>query len=120
MSAMSFTETWASICSPLFGISVRGALFLRRWISETRETVPPRLDPLPIDAVLPAIVEALRRHPAVVVQAPPGAGKTTRVPLAILEALNPKGMIVMLEPRRVAARAAAGTLARNLGEKPGG
>lgn len=92
---------------------------MRRWISETRETVPPRLDPLPIDAVLPAVVEALRRHAAVVVQAPPGAGKTTRVPLAILQALDPKGMIVMLEPRRVAARAAATTLAKNLGEKPG-
>ena len=93
---------------------------MRQRISETRETVPPRLDPLPIDAVLPQIVAALQRSPAVVVQAPPGAGKTTRVPLAILQALDPKGMIVMLEPRRVAARAAASTLARNLGEKSGG
>lgn len=78
------------------------------------------MDPLPIDAILPEVVRALRHGGnAVVIQAPPGAGKTTRVPLALLHELDPAGMIVMLEPRRIAARAAAATLARNLGEKPG-
>ena len=78
------------------------------------------MDPLPIDEALPALLSALRDHPAVVLQAPPGAGKTTRVPLALLQAgLLGQGKLVMLEPRRVAARAAARTLARNLGEEPG-
>lgn len=73
---------------------------------------------LPIDPVLPAVVAALAGGCAVL-QAPPGAGKTTRVPLALLEADVP-GRIVMLEPRRVAARAAAERLAEALGERPGG
>lgn len=73
---------------------------------------------LPIDPVLPALVEAIRAAGCAVLQAPPGAGKTTRVPLALLEAEIP-GRIVMLEPRRVAARAAAERLAQALGERPG-
>ena len=60
---------------------------------------------LPIDAVLPQVLEALRSTPAVVVEAPPGAGKTTRVPPALLELVE--GQVVVLEPRRIAARAAA-------------
>jgi len=81
----------------------------------------PRRPALPIDAVLDDVVGALRRHSAVVLQAPPGAGKTTRVPLALLEAglVAPGGQILLLEPRRVAARAAAATMARSLGEAPG-
>jgi ATP-dependent helicase HrpB len=80
----------------------------------------PRL-PLPIDDVLDDVVQALRRGPAVVLQAPPGAGKTTRVPLALLDAgFAGAGQIVLLEPRRVAARAAAATMARSLGEAVGG
>ncbi|MCC7070450.1 MAG: ATP-dependent helicase HrpB [Deltaproteobacteria bacterium] len=82
--------------------------------------MPPRA-PLPIDDALPALIDALRRAPAAVLQAPPGAGKTTRVPLALLEAgLLGAGQLVLLEPRRIAARAAARTLAQNLGERPGG
>ena len=64
--------------------------------------------PLPIDAVLPEVLEALRTKGAAVLLAPPGAGKTTRVPPAILDAdLCPGQRILVLQPRRVAARAAA-------------
>ena len=82
--------------------------------------------PLPIDAVLPDVVAALKRHPAVVVQAPPGAGKTTRLPLELLSAGvvdggadGARGRLLLLEPRRVAARAAATTMARALNEPVG-
>src|SRR5438105_15112645 len=76
----------------------------------------PRED-LPIDEALPGIVEALRRGPAVVVEAPAGAGKTTRVPPALLDLVA--GEVVILEPRRLAARAAARRVAQELGERPG-
>ncbi|MGR3759934.1 ATP-dependent helicase HrpB [Roseobacteraceae bacterium NS-SX3] len=75
---------------------------------------------LPIDDALPELMDALRSRGRAVLQAPPGAGKTTRVPLAMLEAGLTKGRIVMLEPRRLAARAAAERMAETLGEKPGG
>ncbi len=74
---------------------------------------------LPIDPVLPDLVAALRSHGRAVLQAPPGAGKTTRVPLAMLEAGVTSGRIIMLEPRRLATRAAAERLAEGLGEAPG-
>ncbi|MCX7561109.1 ATP-dependent helicase HrpB [Sulfitobacter sp. F26204] len=74
---------------------------------------------LPIDVVLPQVIQALRHHHRAVLQAPPGAGKTTRVPLAILDAGLTKGRILMLEPRRLAARAAAERMAQTLGEKVG-
>jgi ATP-dependent helicase HrpB len=67
---------------------------------------------LPIEPILPAIADALARHRSVVIQAPPGAGKTTAVPLALLDAAWLDGRsIVMLEPRRLATRAAAFRLA---------
>ena len=75
---------------------------------------------LPIDELLPQLIATLAEHPSVVVQAPPGAGKTTRVPLALLNAAwlgNKK--IIMLEPRRIAARAAARFMAKTLGERVG-
>lgn len=75
---------------------------------------------LPIDAILPAVIDALGRDKRVVLQAPPGAGKTTRVPLAILSAGLTRGRILMLEPRRLAARAAAERMAQTLGEPLGG
>ncbi|HSF64531.1 MAG TPA: ATP-dependent helicase HrpB, partial [Paracoccaceae bacterium] len=78
-----------------------------------------RPDPLPIDAALPALIAALRSRGMAVLQAPPGAGKTTRVPLAMLEAGLVAGRIVMLEPRRLAARAAAERMAQTLGEAVG-
>ncbi len=75
--------------------------------------------PLPIEPVLPAVWDALDARGCAVLQAPPGAGKTTRVPLYLLER-GAAGRIVMLEPRRVAARAAAERLAGGLGEAVGG
>jgi ATP-dependent helicase HrpB len=79
------------------------------------------LPPLPIDAALPPLRAALAERGRAVLQAPPGAGKTTRVPLALLdEPWLAGGRIIMLEPRRIAARAAAGHMASLLGEKPGG
>jgi len=74
---------------------------------------------LPIDSALPALLDALRSAGRAVLQAPPGAGKTTKVPLALLEAGLTTGKIIMLEPRRLAARAAAQRLAESLGETTG-
>ncbi|MGE8114751.1 ATP-dependent helicase HrpB [Pseudomonas sp. NPDC086566] len=75
---------------------------------------------LPIDAVLPALRDALHNRDEAVLEAPPGAGKTTRVPLALLNEPWLAGQtILMLEPRRLAARAAAERLASELGEKVG-
>jgi ATP-dependent helicase HrpB len=78
------------------------------------------LTPLPIDAVLPELVAALRRHASAVLRAPTGAGKTTRVPPALLDAgLADRGRIVVLEPRRLAARAAARRMAAERGGRVG-
>jgi ATP-dependent helicase HrpB len=77
------------------------------------------MTPLPIDSALPDLLAALGRDGRAVLQAPPGAGKTTRVPLAMLKAGLTRGRIVMLEPRRLAARAAAERMAETLGEKVG-
>ena len=76
--------------------------------------------PLPIEPVLPALAAALAAAGAAVLQAPPGAGKTTRVPLALLTEpwLAGKG-ILLLEPRRLATRAAARRMASTLGQSPG-
>jgi ATP-dependent helicase HrpB len=75
---------------------------------------------LPIDAVLPALRQALADRDEAVLEAPPGAGKTTRVPLALLHESWLAGQtILMLEPRRLAARAAAERLASELGEQVG-
>jgi ATP-dependent helicase HrpB len=65
------------------------------------------MQPLPIDPLLPEIVAALRAGGSLVVEAPPGAGKTTRVPAAIHAAGLVRGEVVVLEPRRLAARLAA-------------
>ena len=76
--------------------------------------------PLPIDAVLSRLAEVLTAHNRAVLVAPPGAGKTTRVPLALLDlpALG-QGRILVLEPRRLAARASAERMAATLGESVG-
>jgi ATP-dependent helicase HrpB len=75
---------------------------------------------LPIDAVLDDLSGALQAGNAAVLVAPPGAGKTTRVPLALLDAPWLKGKkIIMLEPRRIAARASAERMAKTLGERVG-
>ncbi|HWK68412.1 MAG TPA: ATP-dependent helicase HrpB [Rhizobiaceae bacterium] len=78
------------------------------------------LPELPVTAVLPALLNALETGPNAVLVAPPGAGKTTLVPLALLDAAwRGDGKILLLEPRRLAARAAARRMAALLGEEPG-
>src|SRR6185369_6679603 len=78
------------------------------------------MDSLPVDESLPRLKAALAERNAAVLVAPPGAGKTTRVPLALLDAPWLKGRkIIMLEPRRIAARASAERMARTLGERAG-
>ena len=75
---------------------------------------------LPIDPLLPDVVNALRSAPAVVIEAPPGAGKTTRVPRALLDGgLAATGEIWILQPRRLAACLAAHRVAEELDEAPG-
>ncbi len=76
--------------------------------------------PLPIDAVLDELARTLQGGHAAVLVAPPGAGKTTRVPLALLDEPWAKGKkIIVLEPRRIAARASAERMAKTLGERAG-
>lgn len=78
------------------------------------------LAPLPVDAVLPQVIAALRQAGAVVLRAPTGAGKTTRVPPAVLDAgLAGTGSIVVLQPRRLAARACARRMAWERGSPLG-
>ncbi|MCX7363293.1 MAG: ATP-dependent helicase HrpB [Alphaproteobacteria bacterium] len=78
------------------------------------------MDSLPVDEALPRLKQALEARNAAVLVAPPGAGKTTRVPLALLDAPWLAGRkIVMQEPRRLAARAAARRMAATLGEAVG-
>lgn len=76
---------------------------------------------LPVESAIPAVKNALGRGSAAVLTAPPGAGKTTLVPIALLEEPWLQGRrIVMLEPRRLAARAAAHRMAHLKGEDVGG
>jgi ATP-dependent helicase HrpB len=72
---------------------------------------------LPIDDLLPAIIESLRVSKNLVIEAPPGAGKTTRVPPALLSMM--RGQVLVLEPRRLAARLAARRVAQERGEPVG-
>ena len=75
---------------------------------------------LPIDDILPELLRTLSLHPNCVLHAPPGAGKTTRVPLALLDIIPPgAGRILMLEPRRLATVSAARWMAHSLGEETG-
>ncbi|MEN8668597.1 MAG: ATP-dependent helicase HrpB, partial [Ketobacter sp.] len=74
---------------------------------------------LPIDDILPQLIQASKEHHCVVLQAPPGAGKTTRVPLALLACEWLRGKIVVIQPRRLAVYSAAHRLAQQLGESPG-
>ena len=75
--------------------------------------------PLPIDEALPRLTAALRASHTAVLVAPPGAGKTTRVPLVLKTEPWATGKILVLEPRRIAARAAADRMAKTLGERTG-
>ena len=72
---------------------------------------------LPVDEILPQVIAELARGPNLVIEAPPGAGKTTRVPPALLP--HVRGEILVLEPRRLAARMAARRVAQELGEQLG-
>jgi ATP-dependent helicase HrpB len=74
--------------------------------------------PLPIDSLLPRIRESLGSSPNLVIEAPPGAGKTTRVPPALLDLV--RGNVLVLEPRRLAARLAARRVAQEMSESLGG
>jgi ATP-dependent helicase HrpB len=81
---------------------------------------PANYPPLPVDAALPELTAALAAHNAAVLVAPPGAGKTTRVPLVLArEPWADDRRILVLEPRRLAARAAAERMAKTLGERVG-
>ncbi len=74
----------------------------------------------PIDTILPELKEAMRSHQSLILHAPPGAGKTTVIPLALLDVIpREAGRIVMLEPRRIAAVSAARWMAKSLGEQTG-
>jgi ATP-dependent helicase HrpB len=78
------------------------------------------MTPLPIDSILPSLLETLGHVPTLLLTAPPGAGKTTRVPLALIEAPSlTGGKLILLEPRRLAARRAAEYMAAQLGETAG-
>lgn len=79
--------------------------------------MPIRKTPLPVDELLPELQRALQQHSCLVLEAPPGAGKTTRVPPALLTWLP--GQVLVLEPRRIAARMAARRVAFELGEEVG-
>src|ERR1700753_4276414 len=72
---------------------------------------------LPIDAILSEIKESLRHRANLVIEAPPGAGKTTRAPPALLSIVS--GAVMLLEPRRIAARLAARRVAQEMGEAVG-
>ncbi|CAM5521575.1 hypothetical protein STENM327S_09359 [Streptomyces tendae] len=128
--------------SPLRGTDPGdGDLRLRARLSRTATRVPARgralsrtydtggvirydaLDALPVRGALPALHDALEGHGTAVLVAPPGTGKTTLVPLALAGLLGggeaPARRVVVAEPRRIAARAAARRMAWLLGEKPG-
>ncbi|NVN90731.1 MAG: ATP-dependent helicase HrpB [Desulfuromonadales bacterium] len=78
------------------------------------------MNSLPIDSILPQLLESISNNPNILLHAPPGAGKTTRVPLELLNIIPPlAGRILMLEPRRLAAVSAARWMARVLGEDVG-
>ena len=74
---------------------------------------------LPVSEVLPALLAALAQSPQVLLAAPTGAGKSTWLPLQLLQQAQLSGQIIMLEPRRLAARNVAQRLAEQLGEQPG-
>jgi ATP-dependent helicase HrpB len=98
-------------------------LNVQLFVLPTPSTPTRSLPSLPIDDVLPAILAGLGEQRAVVVQAPPGAGKTTRVPPALLDTTESTGArpgkVIVLEPRRLAARLSARRVAEERGEKPG-
>ncbi len=85
--------------------------------NHVRKDVTNRKPQLPVDAILPEVLDSLRHNPNLVIEAPPGAGKTTRVPPALLDLVRRE--VVVLEPRRIAARLAARRVAFEMGEELG-
>ncbi|MDD2856328.1 MAG: hypothetical protein PHU01_12430 [Desulfuromonadaceae bacterium] len=82
--------------------------------------MPPPPFQLPIENIIPEILDTVQISNNTILNASPGAGKTTRVPLALLDIIPPEaGRILMLEPRRIAAVAAAGWMAAALNEEVG-
>ena len=93
-----------------------GTIAKHRYVAAVMTAASSHDNRLPIDDVVPELMASLETHAAVVLQAPPGAGKTTRVPLALLEASwLGDARILMLEPRRLATRAAARRMSATLG-----
>lgn len=84
----------------------------------TRNPLSPYIQQLPVGAIAPQVNQSLSAHPRLVVTAPPGAGKSTLLPLTILQGM-PDGKLLMLEPRRLAARQIAERMAAMLGETVG-
>src|SRR5215213_3326277 len=95
---------------------------IKSWMPGTRPGMTKLMkfdSPLPIDEALPALTAALRASNVAVLVAPPGAGKTTRVPLVLAHEPWVRGKMLVLEPRRIVARAAADRMAKTLGERVG-
>ncbi len=118
---------WPILWQPLHPVSpadIRSRWPARLWQNRRRFTtcnkkVQIPLSSLPIVSVLPALFAAIDNHASVILQAPPGAGKSTLLPLELVSQHRLPGRIIMLEPRRLAARNIAAFLARQLGEKVG-
>src|ERR1700749_2993555 len=94
----------------------------KAWMAGASPGRTKRMDfdsPLPIDDALPALTAALRSSNVAVLVAPLGAGKTTRVPLVLGGEPWATGKVLVLEPRRIAARAAADRMAKTLNERTG-
>ena len=87
--------------------------------SVSSSCLTPDASALPALSLLPNLLAALKQQRPVIVQAPPGAGKSTALPLALLQSGGLSGRIIMLEPRRLAARNIARFLAEQLGETVG-
>jgi ATP-dependent helicase HrpB len=114
MAAVVVMSRWRHLLTVVADAMAEWAPFLR-----SSQKVLVALSQLPIVSVLPALFAAIDSHASVILQAPPGAGKSTLLPLELVRQNRLPGRIIMLEPRRLAARNIAGFLARQLGEPVG-
>lgn len=114
MAAVAVMSRWRHLLTVVADAMAEWAPFLR-----SSQKVLVALSQLPIVSVLPALFAAIDSHASVILQAPPGAGKSTLLPLELVRQNRLPGRIIMLEPRRLAARNIAGFLARQLGEQVG-
>lgn len=114
MAAVAVMSRWRHLLTVVADAMAEWAPFLR-----SSQKVLVALSQLPIVSVLPALFAAIDSHASVILQAPPGAGKSTLLPLELVRQNRLPGRIIMLEPRRLAARNIAGFLARQLGEPVG-